>query len=251
MHCVLRTDNENTVQGVEKMRALIVDSNERGPLVDAVTRRAGSKKPPISVHREQLLVGDYKCGEWLIEAKTLSDFFESLRSGHLMRQLDNMDANADMFGLLVWGDMATYIRQAKSRGSSITFNQATKQLSGALGRIAADFGCLIYRGPSIMEAAHFLVALHEKTYKKASRHGAQSVKRVSTNDLRVDMLRIIPGVGDEMVDNILLACGSLQEAACGECLQQVPRMGKVLRNRVIEALTHEDPVVYERKKKVN
>ena len=61
------------------------------------------------------------------------------------------------------------------------------------------------------------------------------------------MLRTIPGIGDEMVDNILEACGSIEEAACGECLRDVKRMGKVLRGRVVEALTSEDEVLIERR----
>jgi ERCC4-type nuclease len=91
-----------------------------------------------------------------------------------------------------------------------------------------------------------MVALHEKTFKKASRHGAQAVRRVSTNDVRADMLLTIPGIGPEMVDAILDACGSIEEAACGDCLRDVPRMGKVLRKRVIDVLTTEDEYRIER-----
>ena len=91
-----------------------------------------------------------------------------------------------------------------------------------------------------------MVALHEKTYKKASRHGAQAVRRVSTNDVRVDMMLTIPGVGAEMADAIIKACGSIEEAACGECLRDVPRMGKTLRNRVVDVLTSENEVRVEK-----
>ena len=92
-----------------------------------------------------------------------------------------------------------------------------------------------------------MVALHEKTYKRASRHGAQAIKRVSTNDVRLDMLLTIPGIGAEMADAILKACGSIEEAACGDCLKHVPRMGKTLRNRVVNVLTSEDEVRVEKK----
>ena len=230
------------------MRPLIIDSNERGPLPDAVKRRAMSKKRPIGIAREALVIGDYLCGQWHLEAKTISDFLESLRNGHLMRQLDNLDANAPQFGVIVWGEVGAYVKQVQARGGSTTYTDATKQVSGGLARIAADFGCLIYRAPTLQEASYFMVGLHEKTYKSASRHGAQAVKRVSSNDVRVDMLRTIPGVGDEMVDNILSSCGSIEEAACGDCLRDVKRMGKVLRGRVLEALTSEEPVVIERRR---
>ena len=230
-----------------RMRALVIDSNERGPLPDAVLRRAMKKKPAVGITREALVIGDYLCGQWHLEAKTVSDFLESLRSGHLMRQLDNLDANAPQFGVVVWGEVGDYVKQVQLRGGSTNFSAATKQIAGGLARIAADFGCLVYRAPNLMEASHFIVGLHEKTYKQASRHGAQAVRRVSSNDVRVDMLRTIPGIGDEMVDNILTACGSIEEAACGDCLRNVKRMGKVLRGRVVEALTSEDPVLIERR----
>ena len=225
---------------------LVIDTNERGSLVSAVERRAKSRSPRIAVARENLVHGDSRCGDWLIEAKSIDDLFSSMRSGHLMRQLDNMDANDGNYGLVIWGEIGGYVARARERGSSITASQALKQMTGFLGRVVADFGCLIYRAPNVAEASAFMVALHEKTYKKASRHGAQAVRRVSTNDVRADMLLTIPGVGPDMVDAILDACGSIEEAACGDCLRDVPRMGKVLRNRVIEVLTSEDEVRVER-----
>ncbi len=225
---------------------LIIDTNERGALVSSVERRAKARSPRISISREKLVNGDYKCGDWLIEAKSVDDLFSSIRSGHLMRQLDNMDANDGNYGLVVWGEVKDYVKRAQSRGSSITVSQALKQMSGFLGRVVADFGCLIYRAPNVSEASQFMVALHEKTYKKASRHGAQAVRRVSTNDVRADMLLTIPGIGAEMADAIINACGSIEEVACGECLRDVPRMGKVLRNRVIDVLTSEEEVRVER-----
>ena len=225
---------------------LIVDSNERGPLCEAVHRMASKEGVLV---KPQFLngMGDYKVGAGHVECKSLSDFFQSSHSGHLWRQLDNLDANAPQFGVVVWGEVGDYVKQVQLRGGSTNFSAATKQIAGGLARIAADFGGLGYRAPNIMEASHFIVGLHEKTYKQASRHGAQAVRRVSSNDVRVDMLRTIPGIGDEMVDNILTACGSIEEAACGDCLRDVKRMGKVLRGRVVEALTSEDPVLIERK----
>ncbi len=226
--------------------ALIIDTNERGSLVSAVERRAKSRSPRIDISREKLVNGDYKCGDWLIEAKSIDDLFNSMRNGHLMRQLDNMDANDGNYGLVIWGEIGGYVSRARERGSSITASQALKQMTGFLGRVVADFGCLIYRAPNVSEAAQFMVALHEKTYKKASRHGAQAIRRVSTNDVRKDMLLAIPGIGPDMVEAIIEACGSIEEAACGDCLRNVPRMGKVLRNRVVEVLTSEDEVRFER-----
>tara|TARA_R100000322_G_scaffold47694_1_gene29756 strand:+ start:210 stop:899 length:690 start_codon:yes stop_codon:yes gene_type:complete len=229
------------------MNPLVIDTNERGRLPDAIERRAKSRSPRVNVLREKLVNGDYRCGQWLIEAKSVDDLMQSMRNGHLMRQLDNMDANAGNFGLVVWGNINDYVNRAKQRGSTITHSAALKQMTGFLGRIVADFGCLIYRAPNPSEAAAFMVALHEKTYKKASRHGAQAIRRVSTNDVRKDMLLTIPGVGAEMADAIIQSCGSIEEVACGECLRDVPRMGKTLRARVVNVLTSEEEVRVEKK----
>ena len=223
---------------------LIIDSNERGLLCESIERKA--QKAGLTVARQVLVVGDYLLGGACVEAKSIGDLFQSSHSGHLWRQLDNMDANEGNYGLVVWGDIAGYVHRARDRGSKITASQALKQMTGFLGRVVADFGCLIYRAPNASEAAAFMVALHEKTYKKASRHGAQAVRRVSTNDVRADMLITIPGIGPDMVDAILKACGSIEEAACGDCLRDVPRMGKVLRNRVTQVLTSEQEVRVEK-----
>ena len=120
--------------------ALIIDTNERGSLVSAVERRAKSRSPRIDISREKLVNGDYKCGDWLIEAKSIDDLFNSMRNGHLMRQLDNMDANDGNYGLVIWGEIGGYVHRARERGSSITASQALKQMTGFLGRVVADFG---------------------------------------------------------------------------------------------------------------
>jgi ERCC4-type nuclease len=228
------------------MNPLIVDTNERGRLPDAIERRAKSRSPRVNLLRETLVNGDYRCGDWLIEAKSIGDLIQSKLNGHLDRQLDNMDANAGNYGLVIHGSIRDYVAEVKARGKDITYSHALKLVTGICGRVVADFGCLVYRSPDIGEAAAFMVALHEKTYKKASRHGAQAVRRVSTNDVRVDMLLTIPGIGAEMADAIIKSCGSIEEAVCGECLREVPRMGKTLRNRVMDVLTSEDEVRVEK-----
>ena len=60
---------------------LIIDSNERGVLCEAINRRA--KSAGLTVVRQALVVGDYKLGGALVEAKSVTDFFQSMFSGHL------------------------------------------------------------------------------------------------------------------------------------------------------------------------
>ena len=233
------------------MKDLLIDTNERGPLTDAIVRRCDTRSPPIPYHREHMVVGDYSAGGCVVESKTIEDLIESSRSGHLWRQLENMDANIERAAILVWGDVATYLSKLKSRSptTKMTFTRVSREVMSALARITADFGFTVVRATNVLEASSFIVSLHDKLERPASRHSAYAVRRVSTNDARKDMLLTIPGFGHDMVESLLEHCGSIEEMLHTDALKDVPRMGKVLRNRLIEVLTSEESVRVERTKK--
>ena len=88
----------------------------------------------------------------------------------------------------------------------------------------------------------FIAKLHSKLHKPASRHGARAVTRVSTNDVRADMLIAVPGFGPELVEKTLEKCGSIEEMLFPESLKQVKGMGTTLRQRLLDVLTSETPV---------
>ena len=93
---------------------LIIDSNERGLLCESIERKA--QKAGLTVARQVLVVGDYLLGGACVEAKSIGDLFQSSHSGHLWRQLDNMDANFERFFLVVHGDIGKYVAIAKKNG---------------------------------------------------------------------------------------------------------------------------------------
>jgi len=224
---------------------LIIDTNERGPLHDAVIRAA--EREGFPVHKEHLQsMGDYKAGNANIECKSLSDLFMSSHSGHLMRQLENMDANCERIVLVVHGDIKKYVALSKQQGRNTSYSKVMNEMLGTFARITADFDCHIYRAQDYSEAAMFIAKLHSKMNKPASRHGARAVTRTSTNDVRADMLIAIPGLGPEMVKNLLDKCGSIEEMLYPESLKQVRGMGEKLRQRIIEVLTSEHPVIVQK-----
>jgi ERCC4-type nuclease len=219
---------------------LLVDSNERGSLCDSVIRRA--QRDGLVVIKKNLLVGDYLLGNACIEAKSINDLFQSSHSGHLWRQLDNMDANYERFFLLIHGSIAKYIAMAKNNGKRVSYSRVQNELMGTIARIMADFDCQVFFTENTSEAAMFVVKLHDKLHKPASRHGAKALKRVSTNDVRLDMLLSIPGIGREMGERILEKCGSIEEMAYPKSLREIKGLGEVLRKRVVEVITSEEPV---------
>jgi len=220
---------------------LIIDTNERGPLHDAIVR-AGERQG-FAIRKEHLQgMGDYKAGNANIECKSLSDLFQSSHSGHLMRQIENLDANCERVFLVVHGDIAKYVAMSQKQGRKVSYSKVMNELLGTFARVMADFDCHIYRAKDHSEAAMFIAKLHSKLHKPASSHGAKAITRVSTNDVRADMLIAVPGFGPELVGKILEKCGSIEEMLFPESLKQVKGMGTTLRQRLLEVLTSEEPV---------
>ena len=225
------------------MTDLIIDSNERGALHDSVIRKAESQG--LQIEKKVLVVGDYLLGNACVEAKSISDLFQSSHSGHLWRQLDNMDANYQRFFLLIHGGIDKYVAMSKKNGKKLTYTRVQNELIGTIARVMSDFDCQVFFTPNLSEAALFIVKLHNKLHKPASAHGARAIRRVSTNDVRKDMLLTIPGVGSQMVDKLLSNCGSIEEMCFPESLKLVKGLGAKTRERIIEVLSSEDPVHVE------
>lgn len=226
---------------------LIIDSNERGSLHDSIVRRA--QREGLVVIKKSLVVGDYLLGNSCVEAKSINDLFQSSHSGHLWRQLDNMDMNYERFFLLIHGSISKYIAMAKNNGQKVpSYSKVQNELMGTIARIMADFDVQVFFTENTSEAAMFVVKLHDKLHKPASRHGAKALKRVSTNDVRLDMLLSIPGIGRDMGERMLEKCGSIEEMAYPESLREIRGLGEVLRKRVVDVITSEEPVSIRNKK---
>jgi|TARA_R110002012_G_scaffold6493_4_gene30236 ERCC4-type nuclease len=110
----------------------------------------------------------------------------------------------------------------------------------------ADFDCQVIFTPNVSEAALFVVKLHNKLHKPASAHGAQAIRRVSTNDVRKDVLLTIPGVGSIMADRLLKTCGCIEEMMYEDSLKKVKGLGTKTARKIAEVLTSEQPVHVER-----
>lgn len=224
---------------------LQIDSNERGGLCDSVTRKAENEG--LTVVRTTLVVGDYLLGEACVEAKSIGDLLMSSHSGHLWRQLENMDANYARFFLVVHGSISKHVALARRNGAKVTYSRVQNEVIGTIARIMADFDCQVFFTESKSEAASFIIKLHDKLHKPASAHGARGIRRVSTNDVRLDMILTVPGIGREMGERILEHCGSLNEMTFIESLQGIKGLGPTLRERIVFVLTSENPVHVERK----
>jgi len=227
---------------------LIIDSNERGSLYESVKKKAS--KVGLNINHQPLVVGDYLLGAACVEAKSVTDLIQSAYSGHLWRQLENLDANYQRFFVVVHGSIAQHIKLIKQRtGKTLPVSKIHSNFLGILARIMSDFECQVFYTPQLSEAATFIVKLHDKLHKPASRHGALAIRRVSTNDVRLDLLLSIPGIGRELAERLLETCGSIEEMMYPESLKKVKGLGDKRRQLIIEVLTKEEPVHIQRRVK--
>ena len=227
---------------------LIIDSNERGSLYESVKKKAS--KVGLNVNHQPLVVGDYLLGAACVEAKSVTDLIQSAYSGHLWRQLENLDANYQRFFVVVHGSVAQHIKLIKQRtGKTLPVSKIHSNFLGILARIMSDFECQVFYTSQLSEAATFIVKLHDKLHKPASRHGALAIRRVSTNDVRLDVLLSIPGIGRELAERLLETCGSLEEMMYPESLKKVKGLGDKGRQLIIEVLTKEESVHIQRQVK--
>ena len=176
-----------------------------------------------------------------MEAKSVGDLLHSCDSGHLWKQLENMDANYERFFLLVHGSISTYVKMQK-----MPYSGVQNKFMGIITRTMADFDCQVFFSPNLSEAAMFITKLHNKLHKPASIHGAQAIRRVSTNDVRKDVLLAIPGVGNIVADRLLKTCGSIDEMLYEESLKKRKGLGDTTAKQIIHVLTSEEAVRVER-----
>tara|TARA_Y100001937_G_scaffold119661_1_gene175739 strand:- start:916 stop:1617 length:702 start_codon:yes stop_codon:yes gene_type:complete len=227
---------------------LIIDSNERGSLYESVKKKAS--KVGLNINHQPLVVGDYLLGAACVEAKSVTDLIQSAYSGHLWRQLENLDANYQRFFVVVHGSIAQHIKLIKQRtGKTLPVSKIHSNFLGILARIMSDFECQVFYTSQLSEAATFIIKLHDKLHKPASRHGALAIRRVSTNDVRLDVLLSIPGIGRELAERLLETCGSLEEMMYPESLKKVKGLGDKRRQLIIEVLTKEESVHIQRQVK--
>jgi ERCC4-type nuclease len=148
---------------------------------------------------------------------------------------------------VVHGSISKYVAMAKNSGRQTTYSRVQNELMGTIARIMADFECQVFFTENHSEAAMFIVKLHNKLHKPASSHGARAIRRVSTNDVRLDVLLSIPGIGREIGERMLEECGSIEEMLFPESLRMVKGLGEVMRTRVVNVFTSEEPVFVERR----
>ncbi|WP_456455475.1 DEAD/DEAH box helicase [Methanopyrus sp.] len=167
---------------------IVVDSREINTKVVEHLRRK-----PVILERDTLELADYIVGEGVgVERKSESDFARSLLDGRLMDQAREMAREFDRAVIIVEGNPRKEIEP--------------ESVDGALATLAVDFGISVLQSSGPEETAELLYRMARRFEE---RQRPRPRKRRSTEDLRVEMLSCVPGVGPELARRLLDEFGSI------------------------------------------
>jgi ERCC4-type nuclease len=226
-------------------KILFIDHREKSGLEDLV--RSYCDKNDLKYQTRENMITDYSFSEVGIEAKSISDYMGSLYSGHLERQLLNLDDNYTQAILLVWGTLDSYIASARKGGHRIPFGRAFNAYIGSLARFCNDFDVQLITLPDRSSAARFICKRFEKAGTLSSTSTYRLLRKTSTEDRRVDVLRSA-GCSEALAKRLLDEFGSLAEIASQtpKELMVVKGLGKITAKKLSLLWPSEEKVPQER-----
>ena len=231
-------------------KILFIDNRERSGLEEAVKRHADKAKIPWEV--KQNLITDYCYGSIGIEAKTIHDYFQSLQSGHLKQQLDNMDDNYNSMILVIHGNVDSYVSKMRKRGNRTPYARMEAMFIGSLARFDVDFDMTIMHFPTPSAAARWIVKRCEKDGTLGSINTYRTLRRTASEDMRIDALRGL-GCSETIAKRLLEHYGSVIEiaGATAKELMLLEGIGKVRAQGIVNGFNSETAVVKEKVRLTN
>jgi ERCC4-type nuclease len=226
---------------------LIIDSRENSKLSKLVEQKAKAIRIPCE--KKWIEIGDYVCDDVCFEAKSTTDFLGSVMTKRLWTQLDNMDRHYKTNIVIIHGDMQeailNVIQHSPSKmpigTRSIMLNN---KFLGAIGRIVLDTDIKPFWVQTEEEAALVITAVSKMKPITRDTIAPQLFKRITTDDLRLDLLSSIKGVSIKKAKQLVKQFGSIMEI--GECseyeLQAIEGIGETLAKRIISTLNSEEKV---------
>tara|TARA_R110000787_G_scaffold233992_5_gene340872 strand:+ start:18162 stop:18881 length:720 start_codon:yes stop_codon:yes gene_type:complete len=231
-------------------KTLFIDNRERSGLEHLVIKYCESKG--LNYEVRQTMITDYCFDTLGIEAKSIDDYMGSMYSGHLEKQLQNMEDNYTNAILLIHGTLDQYVAKAGKRGGGgrrIRFPQAFASFTGSLARFHVDFDVSIIMFPDKSAAARFICKRFEKHNTLGSTSTYRLIRKTATEDMRMDIL-MAAGCSKAIAERLLERCGSVNEVAglTVKELQTIEGIGKVRAQRIVKAFSSEQSIAQEKVK---
>lgn len=228
---------------------LIIDSREKDGslLVGLVESKAKSLN--ITIEKKWLEIGDYVFDDVCFEAKSTVDFLGSVLSKRIWTQIDNMDRHYKTNIVIIYGELDSAIHTIMENSRSkmppasrrIMFNN---KFLGAIGRITLDTDCKAFWVPSEKEAANIITAICKIKPIEREVIRPEVFKRITTDDLRLDLLTSIKGVSIKKAKALTKQFGSIMEIGEQEPqdLTFIDGIGTTVAERILKVLNSEEKV---------
>lgn len=228
-------------------RVLFIDNRERSGLEKLIIKYLD--KNNLNHQMRQTMITDYSFADVGIEAKTIQDYMQSLYSGHLDKQLQNLEDNYNHAYLVIHGTLDKYVGSARKGGKKIPFQRAFASFTGSLARFATDYDISILTFDTTSLAARFIAKRFEKHGTLGSSSTYRLLRKTATEDMRIDILQSA-GCSVAIAKRLLDEHGSIFEIASlsAKELMATEGIGKVRAERIVRAITSEEEVPQERVK---
>ena len=226
---------------------LVIDSREKSKLCELVMSKA--KTMSIPHEKKWIEIGDYVYDDVCFEAKSSIDFLGSVLSKRMWTQLYNMDRHYKTNIVIIHGSLNEAITAViQNSPSKMPIGSRSMMLNnkflGAIGRITLDTDIKPFWVNSEEEAAMIITAVCKMKPITRETIAPQIFKRITTDDLRIDLLSSIKGVSVKKAKALIKIYGSIMEV--GECsafeLQSIEGIGETLAERIISTLNSEEKV---------
>ncbi len=225
------------------MDKLYIDSRETSDLSEYTMSE--SSRLNIPVEKAWLEIGDYVYHDVCFEAKSTIDFLQSVINKRLWNQIDNMDRHFDHSIVIIHGSMHQAMAYPAYLNMQISEQMLKNKFYGAIGKITLDTDCKLFWVESPRKAAKIITTICKMRPIDRKIIKPTLLKRITTEDLRVNMLCNIKGVSETKAQKLLEVFGSIMEIGEAEPneLAIIDGIGTTIAKRIIETLNNENKVI--------
>ena len=225
---------------------LTIDSREKSNLSKMVEKTATKLNLPFE--RQWIEVGDYVAGNMCFEAKSTHDFLSSLISKRMWTQIDNMDRCYETNIIIIHGTLTEALTYTDYTHSNMPIGRRkqllTNKFYGGLGRIAMDTDMKPLWVADEKIAANIICTMAKMQPMDRPEIKPHLHKRITTDDVRINMLSHIKGISDNKAKILLKQFGCLMEIGdlTKTDLCRLDGIGETTAKRILDVFNSEKKV---------
>ena len=225
------------------MNKLVIDSRENSEFYNDVIKEC--IKLNIMNEKQWLEIGDYVFNDVCFEAKSSIDFLQSVINRRLWNQLDNMDRHYEHCILIIHCSIHEALQYKKYTQLNVPEQLLRNKFYGALGKITLDTDVKLFWTEGPKKAAKILTTICKMRPMEREVIKPSLLKRITTDDLRINMLGSIKGISETKAQMLIDEFGSLMEIgeATIEELSKLDGIGTTIAKRIIDTLNSEEKVI--------